>query len=124
MMRLIARIVLGGAIFSLFGAATCVGKADVFEDPALNRGSCILVRPVNQNPPVSVDEELQIADSENVNDFIRCHVLTIQDRERIPAPEEVQYRVYVSPGDAAGHSFVVPVNGTPLRPGIVDNLSR
>lgn len=108
---------LGGcaALFAVLGAAHCEGDG-VVETLPLSKGECVLQNPINNPNPAagSPGDVLQLADANNVNDFIQCRLSAAFN-----SSDSVNVVVFVAPIDAQCHSFV-----DSGRPAIIVNLSR
>lgn len=107
----------GAALFVILGAATCEGSALVERDPVLDAGICNVLIQFDAAPPGERGETLQLANANNVNDFIQCQVASVREAT-------TQLTIDVSDQDAEGHSFVADRNGQGGSPAIVVNLSR
>ena len=121
--KALSRLIVAGALFSLLGAATCDGFAHVYSTPFLGKGNCVVDYNADVPRPAENGDVMQLADSENVNDFIQCHVTSVAI-QATPPPDAPPYTVGVSPEDAAGHDFVDNLQGHTGRPGLMVNLSR
>jgi hypothetical protein len=111
-----ARLVGCAALLGLTTAASCEGDGFVETLDVVEPGQCFLQNPVTNPHPAagSVDDVLQLANPNNVNDFIQCRLV-----EALENGTSVNVIVLVSPQDARGHSFV-----DSGQPAIIVNLSR
>jgi hypothetical protein len=118
-------LVGGAALLCLLTAATCDGPATVkLGDPTSPRvrpGECRLGHSIDNPPPVLINDVLQLADVNNVNDFIQCRVTDIEEHVHRLDPDFI---VDVSDSDAVGHGFVADRDGRGGGPGWMFNLSR
>jgi hypothetical protein len=113
-------MVMGAAILSLLTGATCYGAATARINPNLPAGQCLMGTPFGKQTDAHLNDVLQIADGNNVNDFIQCHALELVN---VGGDD---FLVEVSEPDAVGHGFVEDSNGEggKFEGAVLVNLSR
>jgi hypothetical protein len=116
--KTVARFASGIALFVTLSAATCEGDATVFVRSLEQPGSCTVLYPPDR-PPIHDGDVMQIADANNVNDFIQCHAVDTGVSLFTDRPISIS----VSPSDAQGHSWVAHRADGPPNASVV-NLSR
>ena len=116
--KTLSGLALGAGLFMLLGAARCDGPSLVKRGPLPN-GQCTVTQPSGATAPIQVGDVIQLANANNVNDFIQCRVLELGGDNGTG-----DYLVVISPVDAIGHAFVGDENGIGSLPAWLWNLSR
>ena len=117
--RRLSRALGCAALLALVTAATCEGAAKVQVDPFRQAGDCSVIIAFDHQSPGTFGDVLQVADANNVNDFIRCHLVKIDS-----VSFDAGVIVGVSIADTPGHRFVADSTGQGGAPAIVVNLSQ
>src|ERR1700733_6077502 len=109
--RIIPRMLGGAVLLGMLTAATCQGDV-IVELADLPKSTCVLFFPANVAPGGAEGDVLQLANKNNVNDFIQCRLSKTTPVDPDFLSEQL---VTVSPVDAEGHGFISPPGG-PFAP--------